>query len=129
MFNGPVKFSSSDELRLDEMFRLCRESREDPEGSPNFMPQMWARIEMRRASTNWFDYLAKALVTASVAASLVAGLLISSANQSAAFYKTTFVDALVRDHAASMEPLSLDRLSELEMGGNGSLSPSRKTRP
>ena len=116
MFNRPVKFSRSDELRLDEMFRLCRESHDDPEASANFMPQMWAKIEARRASTNWFDQIAKALVAGAIAASVIAGLLISSANQSVAFYKATFVDALVRDHAASLEPLSLDRLSELEMG-------------
>ena len=116
MLKRPVEFSKSDELRLDEMFRVCRESDNDPEASANFMPQMWARIEMRRASTNWFENIAKALVTAAIAASVIAGLLISSGNQSAAFYNTTFVDALVTDHAASLEPLHLDRLSELETG-------------
>ena len=117
MFNRPVKLSRSDELRLDEMFRLCRESHDDPEASANFMPQMWAKIEMRRVSTNWFDHIAKALVAAAVAASVIAGLLISSATQSTEFYKATFVEALVKDHAASLEPLSLDRLSELETAG------------
>ena len=116
MFNKSTKFSKSDDLRLDEMFRLCRECHEDPEASVDFMPQMWAKIEMRRASTNWFDHMAKALVAAAIAVSVIAGLLISSSNQSAGFYKTTFVDALVKDHAASLEPLHLDRLSELETG-------------
>ena len=59
--------------------------------------------------------MAKALVTAAIAVSVILGLLISSANQSAAFYKSTFVGALVRDHASSLEPLHLDRLSELEI--------------
>jgi hypothetical protein len=79
------------------------------------MPQIWARIETRQSATNWFDRFAKALVTAAVAVSVVAGLLISSSAQSAGFYKATFVNALVRDHASSLEPLSLDRISELEM--------------
>ncbi len=54
------------------MFRLYRESREDPEASANFMPKMWAGIERRKASTNWFDHLAKALVAAAIAASFIA---------------------------------------------------------
>ena len=116
MFNRPVKFSRSDELRLDEMFRLYRESHEVPEAGANFMPHMWAKIEIRRVSTTWFENTAKALVTAAIAVSVIASLLISSSNQSTAFYKTTFVNALVTDHAASLEPLHLDRLSELETG-------------
>ena len=105
MFDRPVKFSKSDEDRLNEFLRRYRESCEDPEASANFMPQVWSKIEMRQASTNWFDGMAKALVAAAIAVSLLGGFLISSANQSSAFYKTTFVDALVRDHAASLGPL------------------------
>jgi hypothetical protein len=105
MFDRPVKFSNSDEDRLNEFLRLYRESCEDTEASANFMPQIWSKIEMRQASTNSFDGMAKALVAAAIAVSLIGGFLISSANQSSAFYKTTFVDALVRDHAASLGPL------------------------
>jgi hypothetical protein len=103
------------EGRLDELFRAYRESCPDPEPGVNFMPQMWSRIEVREASTNWFGSMAKALVTAAVAASVILGLLMSSMNQSSAFYNGTYVDALVKEHTASMEPLNLDRLSELEM--------------
>ena len=115
MFNRLTKTEerSPSESQLDELFRAYRAACPEPEPGANFMPQMWAKIEMREASTNWFGRMAKALVTAAVAASVILGLLISSMNQSSAFYNGTFVEALVKDHAASMEPL--DRLSELEV--------------
>jgi hypothetical protein len=117
MFNRLMKTEerNPEESRLDDLFTAYRESCPEPDPSANFMPQMWARIEVREASTNWFGSMAKALVTAALAASVILGLLMSSMNQSSAFYNGTFVDALVRDHTASMEPLHLDRLSELEM--------------
>lgn len=117
MFNRLMKTDKQNpgEERLNELFRAYRVSCPDPEASPDFMPQMWAKIEMREASTSWFSSMAKALVTAAVAASVILGLLISSMNQSSAFYNGTFVEALVKDHTASMEPLNLDRISELEM--------------
>ena len=117
MFNRLTKTEelNPNDGRLDELFRAYRASCPDPEAGADFMPQLWSKIEMREASTNWFGSMAKALVTAAVAASVILGMLISSMNQSSAFYNGTFVDALVKDHAASMEPLNLDRLSELEM--------------
>jgi hypothetical protein len=103
------------ESRLNELFLNYRESCPVPEDSAVFMPQLWARIEAREASGNWFGSMAKALVTAAVAASLILGMLVSSMSQSTAFYNGTFVEALVKEHTASLEPLHLDRLSELEM--------------
>ena len=117
MFNRLMKSGEQNlnEARLDELFRAYRAACPEPEASPNFMPQMWSKIEGREASTNWFGSMAKALVTAALAASVILGLLMSSMNQSSAFYNLTFVDALVKDHTSSLEPLHLDRLSELEM--------------
>jgi len=117
MFNRLTKTEelNPNDGRLDELFQAYRESLPDREAGANFMPQMWSKIEMREASTNWFGSMAKALVTAALATSFILGLLISSMNQSSAYYNGTFVDALVKDHAAGMEPLNLDRLSELEM--------------
>jgi hypothetical protein len=116
MFSGSKKskFSSTEESQLDDLFKAFRESCDASPESPTFMPHIWARIEARRNSTNWFDSMAKALVTAAIAASAILGFLISSSNQSTAFYKAPFVDALVTDHAISLEPLHLDRLSELQ---------------
>jgi hypothetical protein len=106
--------SSGDEARLDELFRAYRSVCPDPEASPNFMPTMWARIESREKSTNWFGRVAKTLVTAALAASVILAIIISSMNQSSAFFDATFVDALRADHASALEPLHLDRISQLE---------------
>jgi hypothetical protein len=102
------------EARLDEMFRAYRAACPDPEASPNFMPAMWARIEAREVSTNWFGRVAKALVTAALAASVILGMMMSSTNQSTAFLNGTFVEALRADQASTLEPLHLDRISDLE---------------
>lgn len=106
--------TSSDDARLDEMFRAYRAACPDPEASSNFMPKMWARIEARESQTNWFGRFAKALVTAALAASVILGMMVSSANQSNVFFDSTFVEALRADHASSLEPLQLDRISMLE---------------
>jgi|SRR5579863_1014578 len=105
------------EARLDEMFRAYRAAcdyDDAAETSANFMPSMWAKIEAREVSTNWFGRVAKALVTAALAASVILGMMISSMNQSSAFFNATFVDALRADHASTLEPLHLDRISQLE---------------
>ena len=100
--------------RLDEMFRAYRDACPEPEASPDFMPVMWAKIEAREVSTNWFGRVAKALVTAAIAASVILGMMISSNNQSSSFFDATFVDALQADQTSALEPLHLDRISQLE---------------
>ena len=105
--------ANSSEKRLDELFRAYRKACPDPEASVNFMPAMWARIEAREGSTKWFGRVAKTLVGAAVAASVILGLMVSSANHTSAFFNATFVDALQADQVAALEPLHIERLSEL----------------
>lgn len=116
MEQGNSSGAKAAEARLDELFRAYREASEykDAESGANFMPSMWARIEAREVSTNWFGRAAKMLVTAALAASLILGMIISSLNQSSSFFNATFVDALRADHASTLEPLHLDRISQLE---------------
>jgi hypothetical protein len=49
---------------LEELFQGYRDACPDFEAGPEFMPQMWARIEAQEASTNWFGNIARGLVTA-----------------------------------------------------------------
>jgi hypothetical protein len=105
--------NSTEDARLNEMFRTYRAACPDADASPNFMPNMWAKIEARENSTTWFGSVAKALVTAALAASVILGMMISSSKQSSSFFDATFVDALSADHASSLEPLHLDRISYL----------------
>jgi hypothetical protein len=112
--NKPMEQGNSNERRLDNLFRAYLAACPIPEASANFMPALWARIEARESSTNWFGRVAKTLVTAALAASVILGLMISSMNQSSAFLNATFVDALRADRTSTLEPLHLDRISQLE---------------
>jgi hypothetical protein len=116
MSNKPMEQGNSDEkeARLDELFRVYRAACPNPEPSASFMPNVWARIEAREVSTNWFGRVAKTLVTAALTATVILGIIISSMNQSSAFFNATFVEALRADHASTLEPLHLDRISQLE---------------
>src|SRR5882757_1163808 len=98
--NEPMEHErpSEDENRLNELFLAYREACPDPEPSATFMPRIWAKIEAREVSTNWFGSVARALVTAALAASVILGMMISSTNQSSSFFDATFVDALRADN-------------------------------
>lgn len=112
---SPGGSSSEAEARLDEMFRVYGVACEDTEAGADFMPDMWARIEAREASSNWFGRVAKVLVAAALTASAILGMMISSMKQPDAFYNGTVVDALRANHASTLEPLRLDRISEFEL--------------
>jgi negative regulator of sigma E activity len=121
ILNRPMEPSNSSgrERRLDELFRAYREACPDVEPSANFMPNLWAKIETRQVSTNWFGRMAKVLVMAGLAASVILGMLVSSMNNRAASgqaldLNATFIQALTEEHASTLEPLHLDRISELE---------------
>jgi hypothetical protein len=102
------------DYRLDELFVAYREACPDTDGSVRLMPGIWAAIEARENSSNWFGRVAKALVTAAVAASVILGLMMSSANRSSDFFNATFVEALQADHVATLEPLHIERISALD---------------
>ena len=100
---------------LSEWLKAYRSACPEPEASVNFMPAMWAKIEARQVSTNLFGRMAKALVTAALAATVVLGLMVSTYNYQADLnFNGTYVEALSVDHASTLEPLNLDRISELE---------------
>ena len=114
--NGPMEQGNPAEVdhRLDELFLAYRQACPDTDGGAMFMPGIWAGIEAREISSNWFGRVAKALVTAAVAASVILGMMMSSANHSNEFFNATFVDALQADHVATLEPLHIERISALE---------------
>jgi hypothetical protein len=120
IFNRAMEQGNSKEResRLDELFQAYREACPIPEAGANFMPALWARIEAREVSTNWFGHFAKGLVTAALAASVILGLMVSSknpsGNASSAFFNATFVDAWSAARVSTLEPLDIDRISYLE---------------
>lgn len=116
--NRNVPLNDAD-VRLNALFLAYREASPDPEPSVNFTPAMWAKIEAGQASTNLFGRMAKGLVTVALAATVVLGILVSTANVSStgkdtSGYNGTYLEALTVDHASSLEPLNLERISEME---------------
>ncbi|HVW86355.1 MAG TPA: hypothetical protein VHB50_16825, partial [Bryobacteraceae bacterium] len=75
---------------------------------------LWAKIEAREASTNLFGRMAKALVTAALAASVILALMVSTLNQVDPAPNATYIEALTVDHASTLEPFNLERISEME---------------
>ena len=73
----PMHGSSSDEERLDALFREFAKACPDRDPSANFMPKLWQQIEARQTYTFSFRRLANALVTAAVALSIVLGVYMS----------------------------------------------------
>lgn len=109
-----VGFRGNDEAGLDDLFRAYKLVCSDPEPSVNFMPGLWAKIEAREASRTIFSRVAKTLVTAALGASVVMLLLSSSYNQPAPSFEGSYLQALAADHASNLEPLQVERISELE---------------
>jgi hypothetical protein len=115
MFQSQTEFPDPrHEAQLADLLRAYREACPDPDPGPNFMPELWARIEARQSSTNLFGRVAKTLVTVALAASMILAVLVSIETQPGPNFTGTYLEALTMDHAASLEPLSLDRVSELE---------------
>jgi hypothetical protein len=99
---------------LDDLFLAYRETLPDFEPGAAFMPGVWAGIEARERSTNWFDHMARVVAMSAVAASLVLGLLVASSSRPQIIFNGTFIDALSDAHVVDLEPLHLDRMSQLE---------------
>jgi hypothetical protein len=102
----------SDDQELDALFRAYHDACVAPDASANFMPNLWARIELRQRSTFSFRRMANALTTAAVAASLALGIYMSIPRSSAFDNSRTYVeelaDASTPDAVYFVNPATLD---------------------
>ena len=88
--------------RLDALWVEYRGATPDPEAGPNFMPQLWQKIEARRVeTTSVFRRLAQICVMATIALALVisAVLIPLADNYEEVFYSGTYVDILAAEHS------------------------------
>ena len=87
--------------RLDALWVEYREATPDIDAGPNFMPQLWQKIDARRVeTTSVFRRLAQICVMASLALALVmSAVLIPRGNTDEVFYSGTYVDALAAEHS------------------------------
>ena len=101
----------SDDQQLDALFRAYHDACGAPEASPNFMPNLWARIEARQRFTFSFRRMANALTTAAVALSIALGIYMSLPQSSAGDYNLTYVETLAdanANDAAYVNPATLE---------------------
>ena len=87
--------------RLDALWTEYRQATPDPDSSPQFMPNLWQKIEARRLeNTSVFRRLAQVCVMATVALALVIGaVLIPHGNNDEVFFTGTYVDVLAAEHS------------------------------
>jgi len=105
----------SDETRLDTLFAAYRDACPDPEPSANFMPQLWQKIEAREQTSTIFGRLARNLVTAALALSVVLGLAVSLSSM-AALPSESYVEVLAEDQAREsldyFEPVHIEPVAD-----------------
>jgi len=84
-----------DEQQLDRLFAAYRRACPTPEPSSAFMPEVWAKIDVRRSARQALERWTKRFVTAAVAACLVMIFYMALPRQGELPASTTsYVDAL-----------------------------------
>ena len=93
---------------LDALFRAYREACPNPEPSADFMPRLWLRIEAREKIPVLFGRLARNLVTAALALTVMMTLALSLTRlNNRADYSQTYVEVLAADDAQkSLDPFA-----------------------
>jgi len=101
--------SGRDDEKLNALFEAFRKACPDPEASPNFMPNLWMKIESRQRFSFSLTRMASAFVTAALAASLALGLYLSTPGNSG-YYTQSYVEALSsQDNTADFfEPVHME---------------------
>lgn len=106
-----AKYPDDLEARLDGLFARYRESLPDVDASPNFMPELWQKIDASQSFFVVFRRWTRGLATASATLCLLMVLyLFSPGLQLSPVYTATYLDALAADHA------SPERLAYAEVG-------------
>jgi hypothetical protein len=96
---------------LQGLFASYREALPDQDGSPNFMPELWASIESRQVFALSFRRMARNIVAAAAALCLIMTLISVPAHHLT--MTTTYVDVLADDHVDDASEPELARLEAL----------------
>jgi hypothetical protein len=88
------------DAELSALFAAYREACPDPEPSPNFTPEMWAKIEARQSFVHSLKRFAQGIVTAAAAASLVMGAYLYSPDpHSSPVYQNSYLELLANEQS------------------------------
>jgi len=108
----------NDEEALSRLLRVYRDVSPDPDASPNFMPQLWQRIESRRGSPFFLGRLAGGFVTAALALAMgMAVFLFIPHGLNSPFISESYVEALAASHgdnADFFERVHLDEAAQID---------------
>lgn len=89
------------EQKLDALFAEYRAACPDPEPGADFMPGMWKRIEARRVATvSVFRHWAQVCVMATVALTVLIGVVLIPRLQSDPAANASYVEALMFEHSS-----------------------------
>ena len=110
--NGPMMDGTMDNCggnkgndKLDALFAEYRSAIPDVDGSVNFMPNLWQKIEARRnESVSVFRRLAQVCVLATAALTVAMVILIPRI-QTEPFYTASYVDVLDAAHSVDSAQL------------------------
>jgi hypothetical protein len=98
--------------RLDALFRAYRDACPDRDASPNFMPNLWQRIEARQTYAFSFRRMAGAFVTAALALSVALGVYMAVPRGQQPNAPQSYIEALSEaqplDAPDIVGPVSLD---------------------
>jgi hypothetical protein len=78
------------------------------------MPELWAKIDTRRASENIFSRAARVLVTAALAATAILGIMISAQNGNTGLTQSAYMEALATDGESALTLLNPAFLTDME---------------
>ena len=86
--------------KLDALWVEYRSACPDPEPTPQFMPNLWSKIEARRTgNARVFRRLAQICVMATVAITLLIGAVVIPRIQAEAFFSGSYAEELAAEHS------------------------------
>lgn len=88
--------------KLDSLWTEYRQACPDPEPGVGFVPGLWQRIEARRlGNISIFRRLAQVCVGATLALTVLMGVVLIPRLEQVLVYSATYVDVLAADHPNS----------------------------
>jgi hypothetical protein len=86
---------------LDDLFNRYRAALPDPEASPNFMPELWRKIEARQFFVTRMKKLTQVFVAAAAAICLFLGIVLQvPVSSQGPIVRGNYVDVLADDDPA-----------------------------
>jgi hypothetical protein len=85
---------------LDKLFGAYRQSLPDVDGSADFTPGIWRKIEARRSPVRLVRRMAEAFVAVAALVTLLVGTFLIPSLQRASVYSVSYIDVLTADHSS-----------------------------